>query len=197
LPAALQDSWYTNANFKTFVSTSGAIVAAISTVEQAGAKYLHALAGLSTTGITTYTGVTWSTIAASVLAKTAMWNNDGYSTGIAANATALTALRGSASATAILSWTENGTTAVSITGPVSGGKYFLLGLSRATSQIRAYTFATKRAGTALANPSSDGSGDTGAVDASTAGMPLTAPITALLSGTGTTLSYARFLRCDV
>ena len=134
-------------------------------------------------------------VAASSTAKMACFNSDTALNAIAASSTAMAACRAAAQYN-VQSWSENNTTAVTIS--LIGTSYIVLGASRSAAAVRTDTFTTLRSGSAisLTTANTAGASSTTATDFNCA-IPLVAPYTAKLNNTGTVTGYIGLLRCDI
>ena len=135
-------------------------------------------------------------VAASSTAKMAVFNSDTALNAIAASGTALTALR---TAAGYAVYSSAATTAATISGPVAGGSYIVLGLSTSNAPNGVVnTLSTRRSGSAVvATTTSDGTGFATTALKYPKALPLVAPFTSAQSGgTGYTW-YFGMLRCDV
>ena len=131
----------------------------------------------------------------SVAGKMALYNSDTALNALAANANAM-ALARISSNYSVVSLTENGTTAVTISA-LTGVNYICLGISRNAATIRTATLTTLRTGSGIgATATSLAVSTTTALDVNVA-IPIKGPFTSTLNGTGTGLQYLGVLRCDI
>ena len=135
-------------------------------------------------------------VAASSAAKMAVFNSDTALNAIAASGTALTALRAAAGYTV---YSSAATTAATISGPVAGGSYIVLGLSTSNAPNGVVnTLSTRRLGSAVvATTTSDGTGFATTALKYPKALPLVAPFTSAQSGASAHGWYFGMLRCDV
>jgi hypothetical protein len=199
--ASVFDEFVGASNFRTYVGVSSNLWTTMQSYERSLCRFFAATSLLiDITPIVSYatlhTTGNWDILVATQACRNLLWNSDPMLVSVKGNATALASIR----ASGILvsgSWTDNGTTPVSIPSLVSSGKYIITGLSRNSSGSRTYVFVPERAGTTVANPVSSGTSSTTADDANTFGMPITAPATAAFTGAAASAtSYFTALRCD-
>lgn len=140
--------------------------------------------------------VAMAAVGNSPTAKSAIFNSDTYLAAVAASGPAMAALRSVASYS-VVSWTENGSTPVSLSLP--GSSYIALGTSRNQSTPYTRVLATRRSGSSVSaqtGPTS-GSSSTAGADMNIA-IPIVAPYTvANTVGGGASTGYLGLLRCDV
>ena len=139
--------------------------------------------------------VAMTVLFSSITGKTALYNSDTALNALAANNNAMVLGR-SAAQYSVVSLTENGTTAVTISA-LTGVNYICLGISRNAATIRTATLTTLRTGSGI-TPSltSLAIGSTLAVDVNIA-IPINSPFTSTLNGTGTGSQHLGVLRCDI
>ena len=180
-------------------STAMTAVAASSTAMTAVAASSTAMTAVaaSSTAMTAVaaSSTAMTAVAASSTAKMACFNSDTALNAIAASSTAMAACRAAAQYN-VQSWSENNTTAVTIS--LIGTSYIVLGASRSAAAVRTDTFTTLRSGSAisLTTANTAGASSTTATDFNCA-IPLVAPYTAKLNNTGTVTGYIGLLRCDI
>ena len=170
-------------------STAMTAVAASSTAMTAVAASSTAMTAVAASS------TAMTAVAASSTAKMACFNSDTALNAIAASSTAMAACRAAAQYN-VQSWSENNTTAVTIS--LIGTSYIVLGASRSAAAVRTDTFTTLRSGSAisLTTANTAGASSTTATDFNCA-IPLVAPYTAKLNNTGTVTGYIGLLRCDI
>ena len=160
-----------------------------------GATTNSTLAAQATMTAVAASSTAMTAVAASSTAKMACFNSDTALNAIAASSTAMAACRAAAQYN-VQSWSENNTTAVTIS--LIGTSYIVLGASRSAAAVRTDTFTTLRSGSAisLTTANTAGASSTTATDFNCA-IPLVAPYTAKLNNTGTVTGYIGLLRCDI
>lgn len=133
-------------------------------------------------------------VVASSVAKMAVFNSDTALNAIAASARAMAACRAAAQYS-VVSWTENGATAVALT--LTGTSHIVMGASRSTIALRTVTLTTVRSGSAVSaiTPSIGVAALTTGAEVNCA-IPIVSTRTAKLSGTGSGTCYLGILRCD-
>ena len=142
------------------------------------------------------TAVIMAGIASSRTAKSTIFYYDVALNAIKDSATAMAACR-AAAGYAVQAWTENNTTSVSL--PLTGAKYIVLGASKVASGARTYTVYTRRSGSTISattphiSPAQTG---TTATDVNMA-IPIVGPYFAAGVTSGTTAAYLGLLRCDI
>ena len=126
----------------------------------------------------------------------AVFNSDTALNAIAASGTALTALRAAAGYTV---YSSTAIAAATISGPVAGGSYIVLGLSTSNAPNGVFNMLSKRrSGSAVvATTTSDGTGFAATALKYPNALPLVAPFTSAQSDAIAYTWYFGMLRCDV